>query len=126
MRLRILVADNSELIRRGVKMLLNGHEDISVVGEASKLRDVIRMTDELEPDVLVLDLRMTEDEDLANLKFRPAVLAMAFDDSETTLELVRQMGAATFIDKMKLGTELIPALQELGRNNKSHVGAAAV
>ena len=42
MRLRILVADNSELIRRGVKMLLNGHEEISVVGEASEFRDAIR------------------------------------------------------------------------------------
>lgn len=69
---------------------------------------------------------MIEGGDLANLKFRPTVLAMSFDDSEMTLGLVRQLGAETFIDKLNLATELIPALQELGRNNKSHVGAAAV
>ena len=51
MCIKVLVANNSELMRRGIKSFLKDREDIYVIGEASNLREAIRKTAELLPDV---------------------------------------------------------------------------
>ena len=63
MGVRVLVADDSEIMRRGIKQLLRDRDDIAVIGEASDLPETIRKTAELVPDVVVIDLRMTASAD---------------------------------------------------------------
>ena len=55
---RILVADDSELVRRGIGRLLQEHEDWSVCGEAVDGQDAIEKAHQLAPDVVVLDFAM--------------------------------------------------------------------
>ena len=59
MCVRVLVADDSNLIRCGIKQLLKDLGDISVIGEASNLSETIQKTAELLPEVVIIDLRMT-------------------------------------------------------------------
>jgi len=91
MGIRVLVADDAELIRRGIKLLLKDRDDISVIGEASNFPETIQKAAELLPDVLIIDLRMTANAngELASLTNGPMVVAQA-----------KRLGATKFIDKM--------------------------
>src|SRR5262249_1954599 len=56
--LRILVVDDHEIVRRGVRALLSASEDYQVCGEAADGRDAIRQAQELKPDAIVMDVSM--------------------------------------------------------------------
>ncbi|HUQ94211.1 MAG TPA: response regulator transcription factor, partial [Bryobacteraceae bacterium] len=57
-RIRILVADDHGIVRKGLRFLLERHEDIEIVGEASDGREAVRMAELLEPTVVVMDIGM--------------------------------------------------------------------
>ena len=58
MTIRVLIADDQELVRTGLRMILNAHEDIEVVGEAVDGREAIELARSLHPDVGLFDIRM--------------------------------------------------------------------
>jgi DNA-binding NarL/FixJ family response regulator len=58
MTITVLLVDDQELLRSGFRMVLDAHDGIEVVGEASNGDDAIRKTGELLPDVVIMDVRM--------------------------------------------------------------------
>jgi DNA-binding NarL/FixJ family response regulator len=58
MTIRVLVADDHDLVRTGLKMILDAHPDIDVVGEAANGRDAVVLARRLRPDVCLFDIRM--------------------------------------------------------------------
>ncbi|MFE3545315.1 response regulator [Nocardia sp. NPDC059177] len=58
MPISVLVVDDQELMRMGLKMVLGAHPDIDVVGEASNGDEAVRRAGELRPDVVLMDVRM--------------------------------------------------------------------
>ena len=60
MSIRILIADDQALVRAGFKMILDAEDDLDVVGEASDGAQAVTMAAELEPDVVLMDIRMPE------------------------------------------------------------------
>ena len=120
MCVRVLVADDAELIRRGIKLLLKDRDDISVIGEASNFPETIQKAAELLPDVLIIDLRMTANAngELHSLTNGPMVVAISFDIGETAQAQAKRLGATKFIDKMDLAEELVPTLLQLPPPNK--------
>jgi DNA-binding NarL/FixJ family response regulator len=57
-QIRILVADDHEVVREGTRRMLEREADLIVVGEATNGTEVVQLVDQLEPDVVVLDVRM--------------------------------------------------------------------
>ena len=58
MTIRVLVADDHDLVRTGLKMILDAQPDIDVVGEAANGRDAVALARQLRPDVCLFDIRM--------------------------------------------------------------------
>jgi len=60
MKARILLVDDHQILRDGIRSILKGHRDIEVIGEASNGRTAIKLVDELKPDVVIMDISMPD------------------------------------------------------------------
>ena len=101
--LRILVADDHAVVRRGVRALLEGQMDWQVCGEASTGPEAVEQTRLLDPDIVVLDLSMPELNGLDATRRilrespRTQVLVLTMHHSEELAHQVLQAGARGYV-----------------------------
>jgi two-component system, NarL family, response regulator NreC len=118
MPIKVLLADDSDVIRRAIRRLLEEHPDIELVGEASDFGETVQMTTELRPQVIVVDLNMKNDAmTISDVKPHlngcdARVVAISFANDETARALADDFGAVTVLDKMELVNELIPTIKK--------------
>jgi len=116
---RILIADDHELIRQGLRKLLEERPGWTVCGEASTGREAVAKARELRPDIAVLDVGMPELNGLeATRQIRRAlpnseVLILTMYDSERLIREALDVGARGLLLKTDLGDTLINALEHL-------------
>src|SRR6202167_2677047 len=97
---RILIADDHPIVRDGLKKLLVLEEDFDVVGEAGNGREVLERVRELDPDVLLLDLRMPDLDGLATLQAlrqthrRTRVIILTASESRTDFVRAMKLGCS--------------------------------
>jgi two-component system response regulator NreC len=121
--LRILIADDSELIRKSMIAILRSHSAWEVCGEASDGADAIQKAVSLRPDVALLDISMPGKNGLEAARMirqeLPGVkiLIVSLNDAVFTLPSALAAGADGCIGKDRLTTELVPAIEafEAGR-----------
>src|SRR5271168_2276015 len=95
---RILIADDHPIVRDGLKKLLQLEDDFEIVGEAGDGREVLEKVQELDPDVLLLDLRMP------NLDGLSALQALQQTNKRTrVIVLTASEDKNEFVQAMKLG-----------------------
>jgi DNA-binding NarL/FixJ family response regulator len=116
MPIRILLADDSEVIRRAIRNLLADSNEIDLAAETDDLAQAIRLTNELKPAVLLFDLHMVSATGFSglerDLQACPArIVAMSFSNSEADKSLAIHFGANAFVDKADLADELIPTIK---------------
>jgi DNA-binding NarL/FixJ family response regulator len=113
--IRVLVADDSEIVRRAICGMLQDDRDIQVVGETADFASTISRANELEPEIIVLDLHMPDDEKLFSIRSevkKPCrIIAISFADDEETRTLARNIEASVLLEKMSLVSKLIPAIK---------------
>lgn len=119
MSIKVLLADDSAVVRRGMRQLLAAEIEIEIVGEAADFRQTIRLMDELNPQIIVLDLHMPDGTqatllDLkSHLKHGSRLVAISVFNDEETKTLVESLGTVPLLDKMELHQKLIPTILEL-------------
>jgi len=97
-QIRILIADDHPIVRDGLKKLFSFEPDFEVVGEASDGKEALRKVKELDPDILILDLRMPELDGLETLR--------ALQDTPYKARIIiitASEDKAEFVRAMKLG-----------------------
>ena len=118
MSIRVLLADDSDVMRRAIRGLLAERLDIELVGEANDFTQTVEMTNEFKPQVIVMDLNMKNDAmTLSDVKARlndcdARVVAISFSNDETAQTLANKFGAVTLLDKMELADKLIPTINK--------------
>jgi DNA-binding NarL/FixJ family response regulator len=120
--LQLLLADDHEIVRQGLRSMLESQRDCKVVGEASDGRQAVSMTKELNPDVVILDIGMPTLNGLEAtrqiLKMRPQtkVLILTMHESDSVIREVLDAGARGYILKTDAGRDLVTAVESLRRN----------
>lgn len=118
--IKILLVDDHAVVRMGLKMLLNAHLGMEVVGEASEGNEGIQKALELNPDVIVMDLSMPHGKDglsaTSELKKQMpdvAILILTMHDDEEYLFMAIQAGASGCILKSAPHDELLSAINSV-------------
>ena len=117
--IKILIADDSEIVRRGIRQLLSAQPEIAIVGEANSFAQAIQMASDLEPHVVVLDLHMPDEtyfppsQVKSFLNRGSQILAISVWDDEYSRESAESIGATVFLGTMNLTNTLIPTILQL-------------
>jgi chemotaxis response regulator CheB len=115
--IKVLLADDSDVIRAAIERHLQSEPKIELIGQAKRFEEAVKMVRELAPDVVLLDLRMTsalnaDDEGIRQVCSCWTIAMSATVDDETD-GLCGKLNADAFIDKMYLHAKLIPLILEL-------------
>jgi DNA-binding NarL/FixJ family response regulator len=119
---RILVADDHEVVRKGLVALLQAQSDWQVCGEAGDGRDAVDKAHQLRPDVVILDIGMPSLNGLEAtrqiLKTNPhaRVLILTLHDSDQVVRDVLNAGARGFLLKSDAARDLVAAVEALRRD----------
>ena len=117
--LRILLADDHELVRRGIRGLLRSQGGWRVIGEAANGREAVEKANKLKPDVAVVDVSMPELDGLqATRQIRDAspktaVVILTMHESDQMVRRVLDAGALGYVLKSDLGANLVKAVKHV-------------
>ena len=117
--LRILLADDHELVRQGLRALIEGQPGWQVCGEATTGREAVAKTRELKPDIVVMDFTMPELNGMEATRQicaalpRTQVLVLTMHDSEELVREVLAAGARGYVLKSDAGRALVDALKAM-------------
>jgi DNA-binding NarL/FixJ family response regulator len=123
--IRVLVADDQELVRAGFRMILEAQDDIEVVGEAGDGDEAVQLARRHRPDIVLMDIRMpstdgltatrtiTADDRLAEVRI---VILTTFELDEYVFEAIRS-GACGFIVKDTKPVELLAAVRAVAEGD---------
>jgi two-component system, NarL family, response regulator NreC len=114
----IVLADDHEVVRAGLRLLLQGQEGLHVIGEAGNVPDALRLVELRRPHVLVLDLNMPGPSSLtaiAEVKATCAVVVLTMQSDPAFAREALRAGAHAYVLKEAAGAELVTAIRTVAR-----------
>ncbi len=126
---RILLAEDHGTVREGIKLLVNAQQDMEVVGEAENGAVALKMAEELQPDMVVMDISMPEMNGLAatrklrKLCPKVKILTLTRHTDDGYLQQLIKAGVNGYVLKQSAPTELITAIRMVN-SGKSYIDSA--
>jgi DNA-binding NarL/FixJ family response regulator len=124
-KIRILLVDDHEIVRMGMRALLEQQPHFQIVAEAGTAEDAIRLTEQYQPDVVVMDVRMPgmsgiEATKLITLQYPKThvVILTSFAEDELVLAAIRA-GAAGYVLKRIGSNELVHTIEAVARGESA-------
>ncbi|HET6290271.1 MAG TPA: response regulator transcription factor [Amycolatopsis sp.] len=116
MTIRVVIADDQALVRTGLRMILDNADDIDVVGEAGDGAEAVTLVAELDPDVVLMDIRMPEMDGVEATAaiakaHRARVLVLTTFDLDEYVYAALQAGASGFLLKDSLAPDLLAGVR---------------
>jgi two-component system response regulator DevR len=117
--LRVFLLDDHDIVRKGVRALLESEGDIEIVGEASTVADARRLIPGLLPRVVVLDTQLPDGSgidlcrDLRTLSPESRTLVLTSNDAEESIVAAMNAGAVGYVLKQVEGTSLLSAVRTI-------------
>jgi len=129
--IKVILADDHVLVRKGIKAMLDSEEEISVIGEADNGVEAIEYVKKLKPDIVILDIRMPEKNGLEvaaevqsmSPEIKAVILSM--HDSEDYVMQALSAGAYGYLLKDTDKNEFVKALKQVNQGIKYFSGAVS-
>ncbi|HKZ19304.1 MAG TPA: response regulator transcription factor [Acidimicrobiia bacterium] len=119
--MRILLVDDHEIVRRGIRGLLEGQEDFTVVGEAASAADAVRRTGFDSPDLVIMDVRLPDGSGVeacrdirSGFPDVKVLMLTSYADEEALMSAILA-GASGYLLKRIDSAELIESVRKVGR-----------
>jgi len=119
MQARVLVADDHEVVRQGIRAILQTRPEWEICGEAVDGREAVRLAQELQPDIIIMDITMPKlsgleaAQEISRLKLPSRVLIFTMHESKSLGPSVRKAGAHGYVVKSRAARDLVDALERL-------------
>jgi two-component system response regulator NreC len=116
-KIRLLLADDHNVLRAGLKALLNSLPDMEVVAEAADGKDAVRKSKEAAPDIVLMDITMPgltgldATKEIKRLNPATKILVLTMHEDESYLNLALRAGASGYVPKKAADTELVDAIR---------------
>lgn len=119
MAIRILLADDHDVVRQGLRTILRARPEWQICGEAANGKEAIDAAQRLQPDIIVLDITMPvmsgleATEEMQKLHLDTHVLIFTMHDSRSLVRALKKAGAEGYVLKSHAARDLIPAIEKL-------------
>jgi len=129
---RILVVDDHDVVRKGVRLVLQSHTEWQVVGEAEDGFDAIEKIQTMDPDLIILDISMPRKDglevlaELKQMQVRALVLVLTMHDSKELSLALQKAGASGYVIKTQVARDLAPAIQNMFKGGMFFPSSAQV
>lgn len=120
--IRVLVADDHPLMRKGIRGVLEDHQDVSIVGEASNGLEAVSYARSLKPMVIIMDISMPHMDGVQATRLikqnHPgiSIVGLSVDDSEYMKQALLAAGAISYINKRDTAEGLYHVIMEAIRS----------
>lgn len=118
MPITVLLADDTEIMRKAIRRVLESEPEIEIVGETANFDQTIKLLTDLRPQVVVMDLSMPAafgvSPEAVKISFAASttrLLLISIWDDDDSKTLAAFYGSSSLLDKRDLGTELAPAIK---------------
>lgn len=119
---KIFIVDDHELVRQGLRQLIEGEIDLQLCGEASNVKDALKMRAVLNPDVAIIDISLPDGNGLDLIKqlhkWKPQmrIIALSMHDDELYAERALNNGALGYINKQDSAQKLLVGIRQVIKN----------
>jgi two-component system, NarL family, response regulator LiaR len=117
--MRVLIADDQEYIRRGLRAVLSEEKDVEICAEAADGRDALVKSLELRPDIVIMDIIMPRMDGIKATRLirkmlpETKILSLSQYDIPGVVKEVEKAGAAAFVSKLLVWDNLVPSLRRV-------------
>jgi DNA-binding NarL/FixJ family response regulator len=118
----VFIVDDHELVRQGLRQLIEGEIDLKLCGEASNVSDALKMRSSLKPDVAIVDISLPDGNGLDLIKQlhswlpKMHIIALSMHDDEIYAERALNNGASGYINKQDSAKQLLIGIRQVLKN----------
>lgn len=122
MSLRILIVDDHEAVRAGVRVILQSRSDVEVCAEASNGREAVAKASQLRPDLIILDITMpvldgfSAAREIHKLLPDTAILLLSMHESPNLINIAKSSGASGYVSKSQGAGVLLRAVEAVSNS----------